>query len=461
MKTTSSNPQTYRKDKINKINEFIDKMPTENENLKKKTRRWLFKELLQDPLIQEAQKERRLDRMTSLTPEKLERMNQLFLQEEFESTKEKTQAFVYETEEEYDTRVNKTIAKMEEEFEKKKENLSESELKLLKNYAGIEDWKVMRYKEQVEEQKKYINDPNLKKCFIEIGNPTQKWLYNKTTSEFISLPSGWRHKSLADTLETSKTDEVVGGYLQIDPVEKIITIIWTSKDFWWTVEDFPSHACYILEKQFPWYLFSKIDIEVWSHGDCNGILDINKYFWDLVCYGSIEDCELLFHYAKMADSEFVNDNYKYTIGNFLEAYLNLLDKDRKEMPWVYPHSVALVKQDVNIKTEINSIEGNEFIEKVRNTGISMNWQVYGSVWAYYCNKLIKNIRQHNTKKIYFVDIFNELKSAAYKTYSYRIKNNKSNNSAKKYVSDPIGGMNSISNSYNNIIKDARHRPSKH
>jgi hypothetical protein len=39
MKTTSSNPQTYRKDKINKINEFIDKMPTENENLKKKTRR--------------------------------------------------------------------------------------------------------------------------------------------------------------------------------------------------------------------------------------------------------------------------------------------------------------------------------------------------------------------------------------------------------------------------------------
>ncbi|OQB40124.1 MAG: hypothetical protein BWY04_01441 [candidate division CPR1 bacterium ADurb.Bin160] len=77
--------------------------------------------------------------MTSLTPEKLERMNQLFLQEEFENAKEKAQAFVYETEEEYDARVNKTIAKMEKEFEKKKENLSESELKLFQGYEGIED----------------------------------------------------------------------------------------------------------------------------------------------------------------------------------------------------------------------------------------------------------------------------------------------------------------------------------
>jgi hypothetical protein len=39
MKTTSSNPQTYRKDKINKINEFINKMPTEDEVLKEKTKR--------------------------------------------------------------------------------------------------------------------------------------------------------------------------------------------------------------------------------------------------------------------------------------------------------------------------------------------------------------------------------------------------------------------------------------
>jgi hypothetical protein len=39
MKTTSNNPQVYRKDKVNEINEFIDKMPTEDENLKEKTRR--------------------------------------------------------------------------------------------------------------------------------------------------------------------------------------------------------------------------------------------------------------------------------------------------------------------------------------------------------------------------------------------------------------------------------------
>jgi rRNA maturation endonuclease Nob1 len=80
--------------------------------------------------------------MTSLTPEKLERMNQLFLQEEFENAKEKAQAFVYETEEEYDARINKTIAEMEKEFEeeleKKKENLSESELKLLQGYGDVE-----------------------------------------------------------------------------------------------------------------------------------------------------------------------------------------------------------------------------------------------------------------------------------------------------------------------------------
>lgn len=438
MKTTSNNPQAYRKDKVNEINEFIDKMPTEDENLKEKTRRWLFKNLLQDPLIQEAQKERKLDRMTSLTPEKLERMNQLFLQEEFENAKEKAQAFVYETEEEYDARVNKTIAEMEEEFEKKKENLSESELKLLQGYGDIEYWKIMRYKEQASGKETYISgkethidEPDLKRNIIEIKNPIQKWFYvyqayldRQYANFIISLPSisnsKWDYEDLffknEDNSDILFRERWFGWYLQVDPIKKTITIIKKSD------LSFPDPSEYLLEKKFPWYAIDIVKIPERNYNNYNykGLLNPNQYFENAVCDGSLKDYELLWNYLKMADSSLIKDTLGYafwdfTYNLFSEAYVNVLEKSLSNDP-EWKELLKLKEKSINeIKEEYPS-ECKDFKAKVGDIENKYQNSIGGD--SDYANALIidKAKSLNKTNDIKLIDVFNECMNVATEKY---------------------------------------------
>ena len=443
MITTSDNPQAYRKDKVNEINEFIDKMPTEDENLKEKTRRWLFKNLLQDPLIQEAQKERRLDRMTSLTPEKLERMNQLFLQEEFENAKEKAQAFVYETEEEYDARVNQTIAKMEEQFEKKKENLSESELKLIQGYGDVEYWKIVKYKEQARKNKEYINDPNLQKCLIEIENPIQRFFSvtethtqnntKKYRETIMSLPSAYKwgnesvkYKNLFSK-ENDKEDDEYGSrdvsrsvvarwYLQVDPIGKTITLISDNK---YNIPYDISHVSYLLEKKFPWYAIDTVKIPERNHNNYRGILNPNQYFENAVCDGSLKDYELLWNYLKMADSSLIKDTrgyafWDFTYNLFSEAYVNVLEKSLSNDP-DWKELLKLKEKSINeIKEEYPS-ECKDFEAKVRN--IEIKYQNSINAGDYTRALIIDKAKSLNkTNDIKLIDVFNECMNIATEKY---------------------------------------------
>lgn len=437
MKTTSNNPQAYRKDKINEINEFIDQMPTEDGNLKKKTRRWLFKNLLQDPLIQEAQKERRLDKLEALTPEKLERMNQLFLQEEFESVKEKAQAFVYETEEEYDARVNKTIAEMEKEFEeeleKKKENLSESELKLLQGYGDIDikDWKIMRYKEQARKNKEYIHKSTLNRHLIEIEKPIQKWFYVtgskrweyggiKYENFMISLPSAskWGYEDLFLRNEEEDYESWFWWYLQVDPIEKTITLTYPD-DKVPTIRD----ISYVLEKQFPWYTIDTVtpSNRFYSNYNYKGILNPNQYFENAVCDGSLKDYELLWNYLEMADSSLIKDTrfsrafWRFTYNLFSEAYVNVLEKSLYNDP-EWKELLKLKEKSINeIKEEYPS-ECKEFKAKVRDIENKHQCSIGGDYD--YANALIidKAKSLNKTNDIKLIDVFNECMNVATERY---------------------------------------------